>query len=55
MFCNPLLRTAALPNLLIPVIASTCTAPDELLPVATVTTVEVVFTISAVRMNTLMR
>jgi hypothetical protein len=53
--CLPLLRTALAPSLVTPVRASTWTAPEVLLPVATVTTVEVVLTISAVRMNTLIR
>jgi hypothetical protein len=38
--------------LVIPVSASTWTTPLVLLPVATVTTVEVVLTINAVRINT---
>ena len=55
LFCEPLDRTALAPSLLIPVRARTWTAPDVLEPVATVTTVLVVFTMSAVRMNTLIR
>lgn len=51
--CLPLERTALAPSLLIPVRARTWTAPLVLLPVATVTTVLVVLTIRAVRMNTL--
>lgn len=50
--CWPWVLTAFEPTFEIPVIASTCTAPALFEPVATVTTVEVVFTINAVRMNT---
>lgn len=54
-FWLPLLRTALAPSLLMPVIASTWTVPEVLEPVATVTTVEVVLAIRAVRINTDMR
>ena len=52
LFCDPLLRTAFCPSLLTPVTARTWTAPEVLEPVATVTTVLVVFAIRAVRMKT---
>lgn len=53
--CCPWVLTALDPSFEIPVMASTCTAPALFEPVATVTTVEVVFTIKAVRMKTDMR
>jgi hypothetical protein len=55
LFSDPLLRTQFAPSLLTPVQGTTWIVPEVFDPVATVMTVDVVFAINAVRMNTDMR